>query len=102
MIPTGVKDPELVFTAFQDWQNWYHGDTDWRDGNMTWWEDCAITEENLEVMGYLGSREGIEIYGALGEDLITWSDLLDGVNTPAQFQEIYKQPIQDALDGFFN
>ena len=60
-----------------------------------------MTEENLEVMGYLGTNDGVELYKALGEDLIIWSDLLDGVNTPAQFQEIYKQPIQDALDGFF-
>lgn len=101
MLPAGVKDPELVFAVFQDWQNWYHGDTELRDGNLTWWEDCAMTEENLEVMGYLGTNDGVELYNALGNDLITWSDLLDGVNTPAQFQEIYKQPIQDALDGFF-
>ena len=52
-----------------------------------------MTEENLEVMGYLGTNDGVELYNALGENLIIWSDLLDGVNTPAQFQEIYKQPI---------
>ncbi|MDE5952338.1 MAG: hypothetical protein K2H12_12275, partial [Acetatifactor sp.] len=71
-----------------------------RDSDMTWWEDSAMTEENLEVMGYLGSREGIELWNALGE-IWNWPDLLDGVNTPAQYQEIYKQPCQDALDGFF-
>ena len=101
MIPTGAKDPELIYTVFQDWQNWYNGDTDFRDEDMTWWEDSAMTEENLEVMGYLGSREGIELWNALGE-IWQWPDLLNGVNTPAQYQEIYKQPCQDALDGFFN
>ena len=35
MIPTGVDNPELVYNVFYDWQNWYHGDTDLRDGDLT-------------------------------------------------------------------
>lgn len=100
MIPTGVEDPELVFNVFNDWANWYHGDTDYRDGNLTWWEDCAITEENYEVMEYMGKADGFDLWNSLGIEF-NFSDLLDGTMTPAQFQETYKQPFQTALDSFF-
>ncbi|MCD7709604.1 MAG: extracellular solute-binding protein [Clostridiales bacterium] len=100
MIPTGVEDPELVYNIFYDWQNWYHGDTDLRDGDLTWWEDCAITEENYEVMEYLGSRGGFDLWNSLGLDW-DWSALLFGDMTAAQFAESYKQNVQDALDTFY-
>lgn len=100
MIPTGVQDPELVYNVFYDWQNWYHGDTDLRDGDLTWWEDCAITEENYAVMEYMGARGAFDLWNSLGLDW-DWSLLLDGEMTAAQFQETYKQNVQDALDAFY-
>ncbi len=100
MIPTGVEDPELVFNVFYDWQNWYHGDVDLRDGDLTWWEDCAITEENYAVMEYMGERGGFDLWNSLGLDW-DWSLLLNGEMTAAQFQETYKQNVQDALDSFY-
>ncbi len=101
MIPTGVDDPELVYNVFYDWQNWYHGDTDLRDGDLTWWEDCAITEENYAVMEYMGARGGFDLWNALGLDW-DWSALLNGEMTAAQFAESYKQNVQDALDTFYD
>lgn len=100
MIPTGVEDPEFVFNVFNDWANWYHGDTDFRDGNLTWWEDCAITEENYEVMEFMGTRDAFDLWNSMG---IEWGfdQLLNGEMTPAQYQETYKQTVQTALDGFF-
>ncbi len=100
MIPAGVDDPEFVYTVFEDWANWYQGDTDLRDGNLTWWEDAAITEENYAVMEYLGTRGGVDVWESLG---LEWEfpKLLSGEMTAAQFQETYKQSVQDALDGFY-
>lgn len=100
MIPTGVENPELVYNVFYDWANWYHGDTDYRDGNLTWWEDCAITEENYAVMEATGKRDAFDLWNSLG---VEWNfdQLLNGEMTPAQYQETYKQPVQTALDGFF-
>lgn len=100
MIPAGVNDPEFVYTVFEDWANWYQGDTDLRDGNLTWWEDAAITEENYAVMEYLGTRGGVDVWESLG---LEWEfpKLLSGEMTAAQFQETYKQSVQDALDGFY-
>lgn len=100
MIPAGVKDPEFVYTVFEDWANWYQGDIDVRDSNLTWWEDAAITEENYAVMKYMGSRSCVDVWEALG---LEWDfpKLLTGEMTAAQFQETYKQSVQDALDGFY-
>ncbi len=100
MIPTGVDNPELVYNVFYDWQNWYHDDVDLRDNDLTWWEDCAITEENYAVMEYMGERGAFDLWNALGLDW-DWSYLLNGEMTAAQFQETYKQNVQDALDSFF-
>lgn len=100
MIPVGVDDPELVYNVFYDWANWYHGDTDLRDGDLTWWEDCAVTEENYAVMEYMGARGAFDIWNALGLEW-DWSQLLTGEMTAAQFQETYKQNVQDALDAFY-
>ena len=101
MIPAGVDNPELVYNVFYDWQNWYHGDVDLRDGDLTWWEDCAITEENYAVMEYMGARGAFDLWNALGLDW-DWSALLNGEMTAAQFSETYKQSVQDALDGFYH
>lgn len=100
MIPTGVEDPELVYNVFYDWQNWYHDDVDLRDNDLTWWEDCAMTEENYAVMEYMGERGAFDLWNALGLEW-DWSQLLNGEMTAAQFQETYKQNVQDALDSFF-
>ena len=100
MIPVGVEDPELVYNVFYDWQNWYHGDEELRDGDLTWWEDCAVTEENYEVMEYMGQRGAFDLWNSLGLDW-DWAQLLNGEMTAAQFQETYKQNVQDALDSFY-
>ena len=100
MIPAGVEDPELVYNVFYDWANWYHGDTDLRDGDLTWWEDCAVTEENYAVMEYMGARGAFDLWNALGLEW-DWSQILTGEMTAAQFQETYKQNVQDALDSFY-
>ena len=101
MIPAGVEDPAFVYEVFEAWQNWYHGDTEYRDGDLTWWEDCAMTEENLAVMASYGERGGFDLWNALNIEY-NWPALLDGTMTAAQFQETNKQLVQSALDVLFN
>ena len=101
MIPAGVEDPAFVYEVFEAWQNWYHGDTEYRDGDLTWWEDCAMTEENLAVMAASGERGGFDLWNALNIEY-NWPALLDGTMTAAQFQETNKQLVQSALDVLFN
>lgn len=99
-IPTGVEDPAFVYTVFQAWQDWYGDDYELRDNDMTWWEDSALTEENYKVMEYIGGAGNFDLWNALGIEY-PWTDLLDGVVTPAQFQESNKQLVQTALDQMY-
>jgi len=48
----------------------------------------------------VGSRETFELWNNLGVEY-DFTGLIDGSVTPAQFQETYKQQIQDALDAYF-
>ena len=48
----------------------------------------------------VGSREIFELWNNLGFDY-DFSGLLQGTVTPAQFQETYKNQVQDALDAYF-
>lgn len=108
IIPVGVKDPELVFNVLYDMWNWYDGDTSIRDDEETlyWWyavtaKDEELQKQNFDVMFDVGSREVFELWNNLGINY-DFSGLVGGTMTPAQFQETYKQQVQDALDAFFN
>lgn len=107
IIPAGVKDPETVYNVLYDMWNWYGGDTSIRDDEETlyWWyavtaADETLQNENFEVMEDVGSRETFELWNQLGVSYDLQS-LIKGESTPAQFQETYKQQVQDALDAYF-
>lgn len=107
IIPAGVEDPELVYNVLYDMWNWYDGDTSIRDDEETlfWWyavtdKDETIQNQNFDVMVDVGSREVFELWNNLGFTY-DFSGLIGGTVTPAQFQETYKQQVQDALDAYF-
>lgn len=107
IIPAGVEDPELVFNVLYDMWNWYDGDTSIRDDEETlyWWyavtaKDEELQQHNFNVMFDVGSREVFELWNNLGF-YYDFSGIINGTVTPAQFQETYKQQVQDALDAFF-
>lgn len=108
IIPAGVKDPETVYNVLYDMWNWYDGDTAVRDDEETlfWWyavtaKEEQLQNENFDIMFDVGSRETFELWNNLGIGY-DFSGLLRGEMTAAQFQETYKQQIQDALDAYFN
>lgn len=107
LIPAGVDNPELIYNVMYDLWNWYEGDTSIRDDEetMNWWyvvtaKDYELQNQNYDVMYDLGSREVFELWYNLGF-FYDFDSLLDGTLTPAQFQETYKQQVQDALDSYF-
>ena len=61
-----------------------------------------MTEENYAVMEMMGSKDQFDLFNSFG---LKWDDdyvkLINGEMTPAQFQETWKQPMQDGLDNFF-
>ncbi len=99
-IPTGVKDPAFVYEVFNAWQNWYHDDYAFRDGDMSWWEDSAQNEANYAVEYYIGEKNEFDLFQSLGVAW-DWTALMDGRMTAAQFQETWKQSVQSALDVFY-
>lgn len=108
IIPAGVEDPEKVYGVLYDMWNWYDGDTSVRDDEETlfWWyavtaKDEQLQNENFDVMYDVGSRETFDLWNQLGISY-DFMGLMKGEVTPAQFQETYKNQIQDALDTYFN
>ncbi len=72
---------------------------------MYWWyavtaSDETLQNENFSIMEDVGSRETFELWNQLGISYDLQS-LIKGETTPAQFQETYKQQVQDALDAYF-
>ncbi len=107
IIPAGVKDPEKVFNVLYDMWNWYDGDASIRDDEeaLYWWyavtaSDPDLQNKNFDVMYNVGSKTSFELWGNLGFEY-DFPALIKGEMTPAQFQETYKQQVQDALNSFF-
>lgn len=108
IIPAGVEDPETVYHVLYDMWNWYDGDTSIRDDAETlyWWyavtgKDPEIQDQNFDVMFDVGSREQFDLWNSIGVEY-DFISVIEGTMTPAQFQETYKQQVQDALDAYFN
>ena len=105
MIPAGVKDPKLVFDVFRAYQNWYHDDITLRDDpeELEWWYTATSDKldiQNFSMLEKAGATKMLDFYNVFSDDL-PMLDFLNGMYTPAQFQETYRQTVQDALDQIF-
>jgi len=107
IIPAGVQEPEKVFNVMYDFWNWFDGDTSIRDDKaaLNWWYvETAFEEElqneNFAVMEDMGSKTTFDLFQAIGVSY-DLNSIINGTMTPAQYQETYKQQVQDALDSYF-
>ncbi|MBQ6695301.1 MAG: hypothetical protein IJN16_01205 [Lachnospiraceae bacterium] len=108
IIPAGVKDPATVVGVLYDYWNWYADDTSIRDDKkaLNWWygvtaREAELQDLNFEVMKDCGAHTTFDLWNSMniGYDL---QSVIRGEVTPAQFQETYKQQVQDGLDAYFN
>ncbi|MBP3353017.1 MAG: hypothetical protein J6L65_11500 [Lachnospiraceae bacterium] len=108
IIPAGIQDPATVVGVLYDYWNWYQDDTSIRDDkkNLNWWygvtaREADLQDANFEVMKACGAVTTFDLWSSMsiGYDL---QGLIRGDVTPAQFQETYKQQVQDGLDAYFN
>ena len=108
IIPAGIQDPATVVGVLYDYWNWYADDTSIRDDKQTlnWWygvtaREAELQDANFEVMKACGATTTFDLWSSMsiGYDL---QGLIRGDVTPAQFQETYKQQVQDGLDAYFN
>ncbi len=107
IIPAGVAEPEKVFNVMYDFWDWNDGDFTLRDSEeaLNWWYGSTaikqeLREENFAVMEDCGEHTTFDLWQSLGF-YYDWNSLINGTTTPAQFQETYKQQVQDALDAYF-
>lgn len=107
MIPTGVQEPELVFNVLYDSWNWYDFDTTLRDdpASFTWWITASgskkeFQDSNFKVQQDCMAHSEVDLWQSLGfyYDI---NSIVNGEMTPSQWQETYKQQVQDGLDAFF-
>jgi len=110
IIPAGVAEPEKVFNVMYDFWN-FAGDVDttveYRDAKhaLNWWYnenafETELQDANFAVMYECGSKTTTDLWISLGF-YYDFNALIDGTMTPAQFQETYKQQVQDGLDSYF-
>lgn len=100
MIANGVEDAALVYQVFEDWINWYQGDTELRD-DVEWFENKMVTERNYNYLLEMGEREQFDLWQTISVENFNVVGLLAGEVTPAQLQEQAKQEFQTGLDAFF-
>lgn len=113
MIPVGVEDPLLVYNVLYDILNWYGYDPadpeasaealDIRDNEeaLGWWygvtaKDLDLQEHNFNIMYEMGLRQQFEMWNNLGVSM-QLTALVNGEYTVAQYQEMFKQPVQDGI-----
>ena len=107
IIPAGVEDPLTVFNVLYDMWNWYELDTVKRDdpATMNWWINASgktdeIRQANFKTQQEIMSKSTVDLWNSIGVNYDLWS-LMNGTVTPAQFQEMHKQEVQDALNATF-
>lgn len=111
IIPVGIEDPETVYNFLYDLWNWA-GDVEttatYRDDKraMNWWYESTsnkadLQDSNFNVMADCGAHTTFDLWQTV-YDGYDFNGLLRGEVTPAQFQETYKQPLQDGIDAYFN
>ena len=108
IIPAGIAEPETVYNFLYDYWNWMDGDYSMRDSRLTlnWWYGVTGRNEemqtaNFDVMNDCGAHTELDLWNSMGVEYDLQS-VIKGEMTPAQFQETYKQQVQDGLDSYFN
>lgn len=113
IIAAGSKNPVTAYHVLADFFNWYEGDLELRDNKsvMNWWYNenartAELQDQNFAVMFDAGSHSETDFWLSVGVDYSTDAGngmqlIIKGEMTPAQFQETFKQQIQDGLDTYF-
>lgn len=107
-VPRGVKNPEQIYPLLEKACYGYFGEQkEVEDSGVRGWFEtsCFVTAEDVDL-NILISGEGwkVDFQGSVANlplgDIMT--NLTDGSMTPAQAVETFKQPMQDAIDVFYN
>lgn len=105
MVPVGVKEPDKVLQIFEEFMNWFDGDTEYRD-DPTWFESCFQSEEDVAIAKKCGSNLKLDPWGCMAPyydfgSTIFYPIAVDKDKTVAQAVETAKPMLQNALDILF-
>lgn len=101
-IPIGVEDAESVYLVFEEMQNWFDGDTYYRD-DPEWFESAFASLEQVELGYQEGAKTNDDLWhsidsnGAVGE--VWYGIFVNKDMTVSQAIESKKQVLQDTLDA---
>lgn len=101
-IPIGVEDAESVYLVFEEMQNWFDGDTYYRD-DPEWFESAFSSLEQVEVGYQEGAKTNDDLWnsvdsnGAVGD--VWYGVFVNKDMTVSQAIESKKQVMQDTLDA---
>lgn len=106
IIPVGTKEPEKVLQIFEEFINWFGGDTEYRD-DPTWFESCFTSEKDMEIALKCDENEVLDLWngkltGSFDFGANVWTALtVDKSGTVSQIVESQKQVLQDDIDNFY-
>lgn len=100
-IPIGVEDAQSVYLVFEEMQNWFDGDTYYRD-DPEWFESAFVDLEQVELAYQEGAKSNNDLWnsidsnGAVGD--VWYGIFVNKDMTVSQAIESKKQVMQDTLD----
>lgn len=100
-IPIGVEDAESVYLVFEEMQNWFDGDTYYRD-DPEWFESAFVDLDQVELAYQEGSKTGDDLWNSIpGLDVgaVFYGVYVNKDQTVSQAIESQKQIVQDGLDA---
>lgn len=102
-IPINVEDPTSVYCIFEEMQNWYNGDTTYRD-DPEFWESMFETQEQLDLAIELGFKNNNDMWTKVDDKQAVsavWNTaIVDKSATVAQAIEENKQILQSEIDMY--
>ena len=100
-IPIGVEDAESVYLVFEEMQNWFDGDTYYRD-DPEWFESAFVDLDQVDLAYQEGSKTGDDLWNSIpGLDVgaVFYGVYVNKDQTVSQAIESQKQIVQDGLDA---
>jgi multiple sugar transport system substrate-binding protein len=106
MIPVGTQEPGKVLQIFEEYLNWYAGDTELRD-DPTWFESCFQSDKDVELAFECGRNLKFDMWGSLTPyydfgATVFFPIAVDKTQTVAQAVESAKPSLQNALDILYS
>lgn len=101
MLPKGTKNPDQVYQVFEEYCNWFNGDTSYIN-DTTDLETYFLDTRDMEIALDVANKSTLDLAEKVGFNLGEFSNsIVTGEKTVAQAVETYKPLLQDSLNNVF-